>query len=249
MAELEHSHHPKAIAARLDAPHRVSYLRDYVYGGIDGAVTTFAIVAGVAGAELSVGIVLILGLANLLGDGFSMAAGNFSGTRSEVEEQARLRVIEQRHIRHAPEGEREEVRQIFAQKGFEGDALEAAVATITADEERWIAFMLNEEYGIGHATRSPWRAAWATFAAFLLCGAAPLLPYLLGWLGLFTLDEHSLFALAAIVTGLVFVAIGSAQSFFSEKAWWRLGLETLLIGGSAALIAYGVGWALRGLAA
>ncbi|MEO1121231.1 MAG: VIT1/CCC1 transporter family protein [Pseudomonadota bacterium] len=246
---VEHSHHPAEIAERLDAPFRVSYLRDYVYGGIDGAVTTFAIVAGVAGAELSIGIVLVLGAANLLGDGFSMAAGNYSATRSEEEEYRRFRAMEQRHIERSPEGEREEVRQIFARKGFEGEALETAVEVITSERERWIDFMMSEEHGLGHASRSPALAAQATFLAFLLCGAVPLIPYVFGWLGFVTLSDAGLFATASVLTGATFFAIGSAQSWFSEKTWWRLGTETLVIGGSAAAIAYWVGWALKGLVA
>ena len=79
---LEHGHHPHEIAKRLEQGPRVSYLRDWVYGGIDGTVTTFAVVAGVTGASLSTKALLILGVANLLADGFSMAAANFSGTKS-----------------------------------------------------------------------------------------------------------------------------------------------------------------------
>jgi vacuolar iron transporter family protein len=242
----EHSHRPEAIADRLNRPDSVSYLRDRVYGGIDGAVTTFAIVAGVEGAELSTGIVLVLGIANLLGDGFSMAAGNFSATRTEREEYDRLRAMERRHVDRSPAGEREEVRQIFARMGFEGEALDKAVGVITAERERWIDFMMSEEHGTARATRKPWRAARATFLAFLACGTVPLLPFVLGWSGVMAV-EHA-FALAAVLTGAVFFGIGSAQGLFSEKPWWRLGIETLAIGGSAAAIAYGVGWALRGLA-
>ena len=83
---LEHGHRPDEISKRLEAGPKASYLRDWVYGGIDGAVTTFAIVAGVVGADLSSRVVLILGAANLLADGFSMAAANFSSTRTEIEE-------------------------------------------------------------------------------------------------------------------------------------------------------------------
>ena len=90
-AGMEHGHSREAIARRLARPPSVSYLRDWVYGGIDGAVTTFAIVAGVVGADLSNRVVLILGLANVVADGFSMAASNFSGTRTELEEKAHLR--------------------------------------------------------------------------------------------------------------------------------------------------------------
>ena len=106
---MEHEHSAQAIARRLSRAPAVSYLRDWVYGGIDGAVTTFAIVAGMVGAELSNRVVLILGIANLVADGFSMAASNYSGTKTEHEEQAQLRAIEERHIDVVPDGEREEI--------------------------------------------------------------------------------------------------------------------------------------------
>jgi hypothetical protein len=137
-AEIEHSHSPRAIAERLKGGPAVSYLRDWVFGGIDGAVTTFAVVAGVAGAELSTKIVLILGAANLIADGFSMAAGNYSGVKAEKDDYKRLHEMELRHIKLAPEGEREEIRQIFAAKGFAGDDLKRAVEIITESRERWV---------------------------------------------------------------------------------------------------------------
>jgi hypothetical protein len=86
---MEHDHTREAIRRRLAAGPRLNYLRDWIYGGIDGAVTTFAIVSGVVGAEFSSVVILVLGFANLLADGFSMAASNFSGTRAEREEAAR----------------------------------------------------------------------------------------------------------------------------------------------------------------
>ena len=144
---MEHEHSAQAIASRLSGKPSLSYLRDWVYGGIDGAVTTFAIVAGVVGAQLFNRIVLILGIANLIADGFSMAASNYSGTKAEHEEQARLRAIE-RHIDVVPDGEREEIRQIFRGKGFRGQDLERTVEVITADRARWVDTMLAEEYGL-----------------------------------------------------------------------------------------------------
>src|SRR5688572_28898258 len=117
-ATPEHEHTPEAISNRLAQGVQQNYLRDFVYGGIDGAVTTFAVVAGTIGAGLPVKIVLILGTANLLADGFSMAASNFLGTRAEREDGKRLDTIERRHIDNEPAGEREESRQIFFGKGF-----------------------------------------------------------------------------------------------------------------------------------
>jgi vacuolar iron transporter family protein len=236
---VEHSHDPRAIRERLADGPRISYLRDWVYGSIDGAVTTFAIVAGASGAALSDRVVIILGLANVLADGFSMAAGNWSATRSEGENAARLRRMEERHIDHAPHGEREEIRQIFRMKGFEGEDLERAVEVITADRERWIATMLTEEHGLPESLRSPLRAASSTFGAFLLAGMVPLLPFLIG------MPDPAVAALG--LTALVFFAIGAIKSRWSVRRWWTSGLETLGIGIGAAGIAYVIGALLKEL--
>lgn len=236
---LEHDHTRDAIARRLSGGPKPSYLRDWVYGGIDGAVTTFAIVAGVVGASLEARVVLILGLANLLADGFSMAAGNYSATKTEIDEATHIRNMEERHIRDDPDGEREEVRQIYAAKGFSGTGLDNAVDTITASRKRWIDVMLVEEHGLATVSRDPMKGALATFTAFFICGSAPLLPFLFGLQASLTL--------AAVATAAVFFAIGSMKSRWSPMPWWRSGLETLGIGFAAAAIAYIVGYLLRGV--
>lgn len=238
---LDHDHSPEGIRHRLAQDPKVSYLRDWIYGGIDGAVTTFAVVSGVVGARLDSMVIVILGIANLLADGFSMAASNFSGTRAELDEHERLRAVEMRHIEEDPEGERREIREIYRQKGFQGGDLDRVVATLTSDRDRWIATMLREEYGLPHEVRSARLAAAMTFSAFLLCGAVPLLPYLApaGWSG------GAPFGLSCLLTGLVFFGIGAGRSRWSLAPWWRAGLETFATGGIAAVLAYGAGWVLR----
>ena len=62
----------------------LSYMAEFVYGSIDGTITTFAVVAGASGANLSSGIILVLGLANLLADGFSMSAGSYLSMKSRL---------------------------------------------------------------------------------------------------------------------------------------------------------------------
>ncbi len=233
---LEHSHDPAAIAARLNGKRRTSYLADFVYGGIDGAITTFAIVAGVVGASLSSGVILILGLANLLADGFSMAASNYSGTKTVTDNIDRLRPMEQRHVETDPKGEREEVRQILERKGLSGDALESGVRSITSDQDSWIDFMLVEEYGMPVTKPEPGKAGLATFVAFLLCGSVPLLPFLA--------EIPNPFVVAMAMTGVVFFLIGAMKSHWATVRWWRSGLETFFIGGIAAALAYFVGNAL-----
>ena len=105
--KLEHGHTSEAIRARLAQDPRISYLRDWIYGGIDGVVTTFAVVAGVVGADLPSRVVLVLGLANLVADGFAMAAGNYTGTQAERDDYDRLLAVEHKHIAVVPDGERE----------------------------------------------------------------------------------------------------------------------------------------------
>lgn len=229
----DHGHSPQEIAERINAPPGRGVLRDVVYGGIDGSVTTFAIVAGVAGAGLSPFVIVALGLANVLADGFSMAAGNYSGTKAELDDIRRIRAVEERHIAMYPDGEREEVREILAQKGLTGDILIEATAEITSSTENWINLMIEGEYGLGSVDPHPMKAALATFFAFLVAGMIPLLPFLA--------SVQNAFAMSAWMTMGVFFAIGALKSRWSLAPWWRSGIETLLIGGLAALIAYLVG--------
>jgi len=236
---MEHDHSPEAIRKRLETGPTHNYLRDWIYGGIDGSVTTLAVVTGVAGAQLSKWIILALGFANLFADGFSMAASNYLGTRAEHDDWRRLEQIENRHIELAPEGEREEVRQIFERKGFEGKDLQRVVELVTSDRERWVRTMLTDEYGLPHEVRSPWIAAISTFTAFLVCGLVPLLPYLIGM-------EHS-FAASTILTGIVFATIGSIKSRWSTTSWWHSGLTTFLVGAIAASLAYVAGVVVKRL--
>ena len=231
--QAEHDHHPDRIAERLTAGPRVNYLRDWVYGGIDGAVTTFAIAAGAVGADLSIRVVQILGIANVLADGFSMAAANYSGTKADIDDYRRIREQEERHVELYPEGEREEIRQIFRAKGFAGDDLERIVNIISSSKRAWVDTMVTEEYGLSLLQRSPVIAAFSTFAAFLLCGVVPLIP--------FALDVSNEPVAASVATALVFFTIGSVKSRWSTQRWYRSGGETLAIGMGAAAIAYGAG--------
>jgi VIT1/CCC1 family predicted Fe2+/Mn2+ transporter len=236
---MEHEHTHEAIRQRLAAGPHHSYLRDWVYGGIDGAVTTFAIIAGVVGAHLSPRVILILGGANLIADGFAMAAGNYLATRAEHEEFRHAEAVERRHIEASPDGEREEVRVILRGLGIVGDLLDRVVAAVTTDHDRWVRMMLREEYGLPAAVRSPWRAAGSTFSAFLLCGLVPLVPFVAGL--------KSAFWVASAATSLMFVLIGALKSRWSIRPWWHSGLVTLAVGGGAAAVAYVIGGWLRAL--
>ncbi|WP_223427747.1 VIT1/CCC1 transporter family protein [Tateyamaria pelophila] len=229
----DHGHSPQEIAKRIGAPHGRGVLRDAVYGAIDGAVTTFAIVAGVAGAGLSPFIVVALGIANVLADGFSMAAANYSGTKAELDNMRRIRKIEEHHIQKYPEGERLEVREILALKGLTGDVLNQATDAVTQNRENWISLMMEGEYGFGGIDPHPAKSAATTFLAFLVAGVVPLFPFLIG--------VENAFIVSAAMTMVTFFAIGALKSLWSLSPWWRSAAETFLIGGVAAAIAFYVG--------
>ena len=237
---LVQEHAPDAIRRRLAETPGYSHLGDAVFGAIDGCVTTFAVVSGAWGGGFSRAVIIVLGIANLVADGLSMAVGSYqaAGTRRQAVQTARR--TEERHLDEIPEGEREEVRQIFAAKGFTGETLDKVVDVITADRTVWIDTMLKEEIGVQPLTPPPLTTALVTFSAFVAVGAIPLLPFLLP--GQLLADA---FFASALVTALTFFAIGSARGRMLGSSALRSGIGTLLSGGAAAAVAYLIAAALR----
>lgn len=241
--KLAASHTREAVAQRLEAGPDDSYLRDFLYGAIDGTVTTFAVVSGVVGAGMASSVIIVLGLANLVADGFSMAASNFLATRAEHGRREKLQRQEAEHIRLFPQGEREEIRQIFSRKGFSGEDLERAVEVITSDGRRWIETMLNEELGVPQQLPSPVRAAASTFVAFIVVGALPLIAFLVEWWIPGTVTRP--FMVSSVLTALAFFMVGWAKGRVLDEQPWIAALETLAVGGAAAALAYGIGALLK----
>lgn len=239
---LEAEHSPEEIRRRLEAKKRHSYLGDAILGAIDGCVTTFAVVAGAMGGKLSAGVALLLGTSNLLADGFSMAVGNFQRAKSEQELLQKIRKTEERHVAQIPEGEREEIRQIFAQKGFKEPVLSEIVLGITKDKKLWVDTMLIEEYGLELEKQSPTKTGLVTFLAFLSVGAVPLFPFCSS----IFFNTEQMYSGSILATALAFFGIGALKGNIVRRPIFWSGFETLLIGSIAALLAYFVGFLLRG---
>ena len=215
------------------------YLGEFVYGGIDGSVTTFAVVAGSAGAELDVSVVIILGFANLIADGFSMSVGSYLSNKSELQNYEKHKKVEYWEVENMPEREKEEIRKIYAQKGFKGDLLAKVVEVITANKDRWVDVMMKEELEMIPSAKSPIAMGAVTFFSFLLVGLIPLLVYVYDYMSDAQVGHP--FLIASLLTGFAFAGIGFLKSFVTQTARWKGILETLFLGASAAVLAYFVG--------
>ena len=233
-------HHQNTKLARYS-----DYLGEFVYGGIDGSVTTFAVVAGSAGANLPVQIVLILGFANLIADGFSMSVGNFLSVKSEIDNYNKHKRTEYWEIDNIPDAEREEIREIYVNKGFTGEILEKIVETVTADRDLWVNEMMKEELEMQEPNKSPYKTAGATFLSFLVVGLIPLLVYIYEYIGKIKFDNT--FLISSLLTGVAFITIGYMRSYVTHTNKLKSIIQTLLLGAIAAGLAYFVGAFLKQL--
>ncbi len=214
------------------------YLGEFVYGGIDGAITTFAVVAGAVGAGLDAGIILILGFANLLADGFSMSVGAYLSAKSDKDNFHKHEQNEYWEVEHLPESEREEIRQIYKAKGFEGKLLDDVVRVITSNKEVWVSEMMKDELGMMKDNRSPFKIGAVTYFSFIFIGLIPLSVYLYDFFFSLSLNR---FALTFVFTGIAFIFIGWLKSYVNHRPVWKGILETLSLGLLAAVVAYLVG--------
>lgn len=212
------------------------YLSDAVFAANDGVITTFAVVAGVAGAGLAPTVVIVLGIANLLADAASMGLGNFLGKRSERRYITTQKKKEAWEIDHMPEQERAEIEKIFKAKGFEGEALQQVVATITSNKELWIETMLKEELHIvPDDDGSPAKHGTVTWGSFVIAGVLPLLPFM------YPSIQGSGFQWSLVMTFVALFLVGAWRTKIDGSHWLKSGIEMMLVGGIAAGIAYGVG--------
>lgn len=220
------------------------YLGEFVYGGIDGSVTTFAVVAGSVGADLDSSVILILGFANLFADGFSMSVGAYLSAKSERENYEKHRRQEYWEIEYMRESEIEEIREIYRSKGFEGDLLEQVVAKITENEDRWVDEMMTGELEMMIDQKSPLTIGSMTYVSFILVGIIPLAVYVLEFSG--QPLSHPFFW-TSVFTVMAFILIGFLKSHVTQSGRVRGILETVTLGVIAAVVAYFVGDILESL--
>ena len=214
------------------------YLPEMVYGSIDGIVTTFAVVAGASGAGLSIKVILILGISNLMADGLSMSIGSFLSKKSEIDNYNKHVKIEEWEMEHLPEKERQEVEDIYKEKGFSGAELQMVVNRITSNRAVWLDTMMKDELGMMKETKSPLKCGASTFGAFVVAGSIPLIAYIITLLYGVNFNP---FMVSSLFTLLAFILIGTAKNMVTHAGWWRSVGETVLLGAVAAAAAYLLG--------
>jgi VIT1/CCC1 family predicted Fe2+/Mn2+ transporter len=217
---------------------------DFIYGSIDGAVTTFAIVAGVMGASLPSTIILILGFANLFADGFSMAAANYQASKARNEFVEMKRKQEEWEIDNLGEQERDEIRDIYREKGFKDELLEDVVRIITSKRKVWIDTMMKEELGLIEDGKNPLDSSINTFIGFNLVGLIPLIPFMIFMIIGIELNSEA-FTYSIVSVCAAFFLVGMVKGKIVKKSIFRSGINTLIIGGIAAIVAYVVGYGLN----
>lgn len=242
------AHDPKRIAEAAKEQHggaSSQYLGDMVYGGLDGIITTFAVVSGVAGAELGANIIMILGLANLFADGFSMATGAYLSTKSDQEYYERERRREIWEVENFPEGEKAELYELYVSQGYSEEDARTMTEIKSKDKKLWVDAMMIEELGMLKDEKKPLSSALATLVSFIAAGAVPLLIYLVG---LFTpIAPDVSFPISLALSGAALFALGAAKVLVTGLNPIRSGLEMLIVGGLAAGVAYAVGALLKGI--
>ena len=240
---VEHARklHREGKADQLHGSFDSKFLKATVYGANDGIITTFAVVAGVAGAGLSPAIVLILGFANLIADGISMGIGDYLGEKSESQFKQYQYEIEKWEVKHIPEEEEKELVEFFTRRQVSTEDAQKISNLIKKYPKAWSELGFYDEMGSSpEVEKEQWKTGVVTFGSFVVAGALPLMPYVLGASGLLNLG-HSQFISSIGATAVTLFLVGSLRTLVTKGRWWANGLEMLSIGAVAAVAAFVTG--------
>jgi len=222
-----------------DAHRHTSRFSSFLLGGQDGLVNVLGVLLGVAAASNDARMVLVAGLAAAIAESVSMAAVDYTSTGAERALYQSELARELRHIATAPELERDEIRQIYRDKGFDGELLEAIVATVTANPQVWAAVMMAEELKLSPVEEgAPLREAVLVGGSALAGSLLPIVPYLF-------LPVAQATPAAAVLSTLTLFAAGAWQAWTTVGHWLKRGLELAAIGMGSAFAGWLVGRLLR----
>lgn len=223
-----------------------AYVKSIVFGGLDGIITTFSIVAAVAGASLSPEIVLMMGFANLLSDGISMGLGDYLSESAEIEYIRSERKRESYELEEAPEKELQEMLDIYKEKGVKEEDAQQILSTMMKYKELYLDHMMVLELGLQSPdeNENPAKNGLVTFGSFVLFGSVPMWVYVVIWATDYT-DRQGAFGIACAFTAMTMFLLGSTQASITKQSTLKTGATMMLNGCIAAAAAYLIGWGLE----
>jgi VIT1/CCC1 family predicted Fe2+/Mn2+ transporter len=209
------------------------WLRPSVFGAMDGLVSNFALIAGVAGGTAQTRIIALAGVAGLAAGAFSMAGGEYVSVASQRELALAEIAVERRELERHPEAERDELAQVFVGRGVEPGLAAEVARQISLHPAKALEIHTQNELGVDlNALPSPKIAAGSSFLSFAAGAALPLVPYLLGVTSLWV---------SAVVSCVALFAAGALVSVVTARSWWSSGLRQLVVGMVAAALTFGLG--------
>lgn len=214
------------------------YLGEFVYGGIDGIVTTFAVVSAVAGAGLEPGVVLILGFANLISDGLSMGISAYLSERSDVDQYRKQRRAVVASLESGIDKASKIIQKNLKKYGFKGKELESATKNV-AGSKHAADFIMKEEHALAEEPQAAVSVGVVTFVSFLVVGVVPLIAYLADYV--FELELSNPFAITIGLAALTFAGIGWLKSRVAHASVPKSIAETLVLGMIASGASYYIG--------
>lgn len=219
------------------------YLKAMVFGGLDGILTSFAIVAGAAGGQLSVAVVLVLGFSNIFADALSMGVGEYLSSKAHNEYVLAEKRREEWELKNHREGEILEMVEIFEERGMSRQDAEDVIGKMAKYDDFFINLMMNEELGLQVPTGDDdtIKEGFVMFVSFAFFGAMPLLGYIIVPVMVPGASQHTLFSVACLVTAATLFTMGAIKSQFGTRSWYTSGFEMLILGGSCAVLAFEIG--------
>lgn len=207
--------------------------------------------AGSAGGALDPSVILILGFSNIFADALSMGVGEFLSSKAENEWILSERAREKWEVQNYPEGEVEEMIDIYETRGMTREDAKLVINTMAKYEDFFVDVMMAEELQLAvpeedHVKESV-KEGIIMFLSFAAFGSLPLLGYVIIPTAFPDLGETALFSTACVVTGMVLFIMGCVKSLFSPAKWYWCGMETFLLGGACATVAYSIGQYVEGM--
>lgn len=249
-AELSKQAHSStsALVAKNTEKHSSAggYIKSIVYGGLDGIITTFAVVAGAAGGGFGPNVVIVMGVSSLLADALSMGVGDALSSKAETEVARREREREKWELDNYKEGEIAEMIEIYQARGMTKEDAEIVMRVCAKYETMFVDMMLVDELGLEPPDddASPWKDGLVTFSSFCFFGFFPLAAYCI--VGLSSdLDSRGLFGISCGLTGVMLFVLGAIKSSLTTRSWWVSGLEVFAVGSLVAFIAFIIGWLIE----